>query len=138
MAKMHRLKWTSITVGTVLAALIGVASAEAADCPRKDALGTSRVLSVDAKTTPRVGLKSFPQTLPLASVVKVPHDLLLAVDGDAAAGERLEVNADTAAFVKKVGSGVDDAFLGAVLERIDQPGNMIDDLLSPFEGSGVG
>jgi peptidoglycan/xylan/chitin deacetylase (PgdA/CDA1 family) len=39
--------------------------AEAAECPRKDALGTSRVMTVDAATTPRVGLKSFPQTLPL-------------------------------------------------------------------------
>ena len=38
---------------------------QAAECPRKDALGTSRVLAVDAATTPRVGLKSFPQTLPL-------------------------------------------------------------------------
>src|SRR5829696_9019142 len=42
-----------------------VAAAQAAECPRKDALGTSRVLAVDAATTPRVGLKSFPQTLPL-------------------------------------------------------------------------
>jgi peptidoglycan/xylan/chitin deacetylase (PgdA/CDA1 family) len=42
------------------------AIAPAADCPRKDALGTSRVLTVDARATPRVGLKSFPQTLPLA------------------------------------------------------------------------
>jgi peptidoglycan/xylan/chitin deacetylase (PgdA/CDA1 family) len=42
-----------------------IAAAQAADCPRKDALGTSRILKVDA-TTPRVGLKSFPQTLPLA------------------------------------------------------------------------
>ncbi len=46
--------------------LAGLVSASAAECPRKDALGTARVLSVDAKTTPRVGLKSFPQTLPLA------------------------------------------------------------------------
>ncbi|KQT16679.1 MULTISPECIES: polysaccharide deacetylase family protein [Bradyrhizobium] len=52
--------------GAALAALLGVSSPEAAECPRKDALGTSRVLSVDAKTYPRVGLKSFPQTLPLA------------------------------------------------------------------------
>ena len=37
----------------------------AADCPRKDALGTSRDLTVDPAKTPRVGLKSFPQTLPL-------------------------------------------------------------------------
>jgi peptidoglycan/xylan/chitin deacetylase (PgdA/CDA1 family) len=42
-----------------------VAAAQAAECSRKDALGTSRVLAVDAATTPRVGLKSFPQTLPL-------------------------------------------------------------------------
>ncbi|WP_235983883.1 polysaccharide deacetylase family protein [Bradyrhizobium australiense] len=41
------------------------AAATAAECPRKDALGTSRVLAVDAATYPRVGLKSFPQTLPL-------------------------------------------------------------------------
>src|SRR5215203_1538845 len=42
-----------------------VAAAQAAECARKDALGTSRILAVDAATTPRVGLKSFPQTLPL-------------------------------------------------------------------------
>src|SRR5262245_29065005 len=42
-----------------------VAAAPAAECPRKDALGTSRVLTVDPAATPRVGLKSFPQTLPL-------------------------------------------------------------------------
>lgn len=39
--------------------------AQNAACPRKDALGTSRTLEVDAATFPRVGLKSFPQTLPL-------------------------------------------------------------------------
>lgn len=49
-----------------LAAVAGAASAEAAECPRKDTLGTARVLAVDARTYPRVGLKSFPQTLPLA------------------------------------------------------------------------
>lgn len=43
-----------------------VTAAHAADCPRKDALGTSRVMTVDPKAYPRVGLKSFPQTLPLA------------------------------------------------------------------------
>ncbi|WP_298241162.1 polysaccharide deacetylase family protein [uncultured Bradyrhizobium sp.] len=55
-----------MSLGAVLAALAGIASTDAAECPRKDALGTFRVLSVDARTTPRVGLKSFPQTLPLA------------------------------------------------------------------------
>jgi peptidoglycan/xylan/chitin deacetylase (PgdA/CDA1 family) len=49
----------------VLAALGGTARAAPTDCPRKDALGTSRVITVDAATYPRVGLKSFPQTLPL-------------------------------------------------------------------------
>jgi peptidoglycan/xylan/chitin deacetylase (PgdA/CDA1 family) len=49
------------------AALIALtASARAAECQRQGALGTSRVLTVDAATFPRVGLKSFPQTLPLA------------------------------------------------------------------------
>jgi len=66
MTKMHRPEWTSMALGAVLAGLVGATSPEAAGCPRKDALGTARVLSVDAKTTPRVGLKSFPQTLPLA------------------------------------------------------------------------
>src|SRR3954470_4982752 len=39
--------------------------AQASDCPRPGTLGTSRVVAVDAAYTPRVGLKSFPQTLPL-------------------------------------------------------------------------
>ena len=46
--------------------LATIAEAMANDCPRTGALGTSRVLAVDAKTAPRVGLKSFAQTLPLA------------------------------------------------------------------------
>src|SRR5438067_8474912 len=75
MAKMQRPKWISMSVGAALAALIGTASADAADCPRTDALGTSRLLSVDAKTTPRVGLKSFAQTLPLAD-----HEVVLTFD----------------------------------------------------------
>jgi peptidoglycan/xylan/chitin deacetylase (PgdA/CDA1 family) len=40
-------------------------AAWASDCPRKDTLGTARILEVDAAKYPRVGLKSFPQTLPL-------------------------------------------------------------------------
>jgi len=50
-------------------------AAEAAECSRKDALGTSRVLAVDAATYPRVGLKSFPQTLPLDD-----HEVVLTFD----------------------------------------------------------
>jgi peptidoglycan/xylan/chitin deacetylase (PgdA/CDA1 family) len=40
-------------------------AASAAPCA-PDALGTSRVLTVDPQQTPRVGRKHFPQTLPLA------------------------------------------------------------------------
>lgn len=47
-------------------ALSAGASAARADCPQKDALGTARTLTVDLASFPRVGLKSFPQTLPLA------------------------------------------------------------------------
>jgi peptidoglycan/xylan/chitin deacetylase (PgdA/CDA1 family) len=62
-------------LGAAIAAAMAWTAAEAAECPRKDALGTSRVLSVDAATSPRVGLKSFPQTLPLAD-----HEVVLTFD----------------------------------------------------------
>jgi len=62
--------------GTALvAAMAWSAAAHATACPRKDALGTSRILAVDAATTPRVGLKSFPQTLPLDD-----HEVVLTFD----------------------------------------------------------
>ena len=50
-------------------------AAQAADCPRQGTLGTSRILAVDAATTPRVGLKNFPQTLPLGD-----HEVVLTFD----------------------------------------------------------
>jgi peptidoglycan/xylan/chitin deacetylase (PgdA/CDA1 family) len=46
-----------------------------------DVLGTARVLSVDAVTTPRVGRKSFPETLPLA-----PKEIVLTFDDGPWAG----------------------------------------------------
>jgi len=58
-----------ITVLLVALALAGspATPAPAAEClGNPDALGTSRVLGVDAATTPRVGLKQFDHTLPLA------------------------------------------------------------------------
>jgi peptidoglycan/xylan/chitin deacetylase (PgdA/CDA1 family) len=43
-------------------------TAAAAPCPgNPDALGTARVIQVDAKSTPRVGRKQFPSTLPLGA-----------------------------------------------------------------------
>jgi peptidoglycan/xylan/chitin deacetylase (PgdA/CDA1 family) len=62
-------------IGAAIAAAMAWTAAEAAECPRKDALGTSRVLGVDAATSPRVGLKSFPQTLPLED-----HEVVLTFD----------------------------------------------------------
>ena len=51
----------------VLAATVAV-SAAAEPCPgNPDALGTARVLQIDAASTPRVGRKHFPTTLPLAA-----------------------------------------------------------------------
>src|SRR5882757_8342955 len=58
-----------IVVRTALAALITLtltAAAKAADCPRANTLGTARTITLDTATFPRVGLQSFPQTLPLA------------------------------------------------------------------------
>jgi peptidoglycan/xylan/chitin deacetylase (PgdA/CDA1 family) len=55
--------------------LVWPALAVAAECPRAGTLGTSRVLSVDAVSYPRVGLKSFPQTLPLRD-----HEVVLTFD----------------------------------------------------------
>jgi peptidoglycan/xylan/chitin deacetylase (PgdA/CDA1 family) len=63
-------------LGAALAAsLAWTAAANTADCPRKGTLGTSRILEVDAATTPRVGLKNFPQTLALED-----HEVVLTFD----------------------------------------------------------
>jgi peptidoglycan/xylan/chitin deacetylase (PgdA/CDA1 family) len=56
---------TALSACLIAGLLIVCGGARAAPCPRPDALGTARTLAVDARTTPRVGLKSFPQTLPL-------------------------------------------------------------------------
>jgi peptidoglycan/xylan/chitin deacetylase (PgdA/CDA1 family) len=50
------------------------ATATGAPCP-DDALGVARVLTVDAATTPRIGRKQFPTTLPLA-----PREVVLTFD----------------------------------------------------------
>src|SRR5215469_15472466 len=60
----------------LVASLITLAPAHAAPCPNNaDALGTARVLDVDAAATARVGRKQFPQTLPLA-----PKEVVLTFD----------------------------------------------------------
>ena len=62
----------------VLALAVSSASimpARADVCPRKGTLGTSRILRVDAAAFPRVGLKNYPQTLPLRD-----HEVVLTFD----------------------------------------------------------
>lgn len=53
-------------IAIAFAAAIAPFAAVAEPCPgNPQALGTERILAVDAKTTPRVGRKQFPTTLPL-------------------------------------------------------------------------
>ena len=65
----------NVPSASLVIATAWIAAAQAADCPRQGTLGTSRVLSVDVASTPRVGLKSFPQTLPLSD-----HEVVLTFD----------------------------------------------------------
>ena len=66
--------WLSIAV-LAIASMSGQCFANNADCPRQDTLGTFRVMEVQAAAYPRVGLKSFPKTLPLAD-----HEVVLTFD----------------------------------------------------------
>src|SRR6476619_5399313 len=59
-------KLTNLLGAALAASMAWSVASRAADCPRNGTLGTSRILGVDAAATPRVGLKNFPQTLPLA------------------------------------------------------------------------
>src|SRR6266446_6097331 len=68
-------KLTNLLGTTLAASMAWSVAAWAADCPRKEALGTSRILGVDAAATPRIGLKNFPQTLPLED-----HEVVLTFD----------------------------------------------------------
>src|SRR6476659_979766 len=50
----------------LIAVAFAPVTATAASCPgNPDALGTARTIETDAKSTPRVGRKQFPSTLPL-------------------------------------------------------------------------
>jgi peptidoglycan/xylan/chitin deacetylase (PgdA/CDA1 family) len=61
---LMRVGLLTTVMGAVVWSAIGAALA--ADCPIRNALGTSRTLAVSANDAPRVGLKEFPTTLPLA------------------------------------------------------------------------
>src|ERR1700761_3074807 len=57
------------------AVVVWTAAAQAADCPRKGTLGTSRVMAVDPAIWPRIGRRDFAQTLPLRD-----HEVVLTFD----------------------------------------------------------
>jgi peptidoglycan/xylan/chitin deacetylase (PgdA/CDA1 family) len=64
-----------LTASVFIAMAWVMPAAQAADCSRPGTLGTSRVLPLSAATTPRVGLKSFPDTLALGD-----HEVVLTFD----------------------------------------------------------
>jgi peptidoglycan/xylan/chitin deacetylase (PgdA/CDA1 family) len=74
---MNGMKLRLPSILWLLPLAAGVVSAGAAEpCPgNPDALGTARILAVDPNTTPPVGRKQFPQTLPLG-----PREVVLTFD----------------------------------------------------------
>src|SRR5436190_17430677 len=64
-----RASWAALRFGAALClgltAVLAPPAALAADCPRPDALGTSRTLVVDAKAHPLIGTMQYRETLPL-------------------------------------------------------------------------
>ena len=69
------MTWRTCALAVVLALTANAAHAQVPCAGNGDALGTERVLKVDAASTPRVGRKHFPQTLPLA-----PKEVVLTFD----------------------------------------------------------
>jgi peptidoglycan/xylan/chitin deacetylase (PgdA/CDA1 family) len=60
------IRLIAIALIAALAPVLAPPAARAEPCPgNPDALGTERVMTVDARITPRVGRKHFPETLPL-------------------------------------------------------------------------
>lgn len=109
-----------LTAAMVVAIAIG--SAHAADCPHEGALGTSRVLQVDAAHFPRVGVKSFPQTLPLQDKEVV----LTFDDGPAAQTSRILValrNECVRATFFMVGKGAQE--MPTMVKRIAAAGHTV-------------
>jgi peptidoglycan/xylan/chitin deacetylase (PgdA/CDA1 family) len=77
MRTKRQISASGLAVAILLAAIVAAqaSDSQATDCPHKGALGTGRVLAIDPAAYPRVGLKSFPQTLPLRD-----HEVVLTFD----------------------------------------------------------
>ena len=60
------MKWHPLALAGLALIALDVATAQAADCPgNPNALGTSRVLSIDPKDYPRIGTVQYSRSLPL-------------------------------------------------------------------------
>jgi len=60
------MKWRSLVLAGLGLAALGVAAAQAAECPgNPNALGTSRVLAIDPQDYPRIGTVQYSRSLPL-------------------------------------------------------------------------
>src|SRR6188474_3411718 len=69
------MNWRVVLAGSMLAAL-GAVHARAADCPgNPNALGTSRVLTIDPQEFPRIGTIQYQRSLPLED-----HEVVLTFD----------------------------------------------------------
>jgi peptidoglycan/xylan/chitin deacetylase (PgdA/CDA1 family) len=77
MRTKKRISASGLAVATLLASITAApaSDSQAGGCPHKGALGTGRTLAIDPAAYPRVGLKSFPQTLPLRD-----HEVVLTFD----------------------------------------------------------
>jgi peptidoglycan-N-acetylglucosamine deacetylase len=89
--RMERLRAGTLSALLALALTATIAHGQAArdavPCRgNPDALGTARILAIDAATVPRVGRKHFSQTLPLA-----PKEVMLTFDDGPEAGTTARV-----------------------------------------------
>jgi peptidoglycan/xylan/chitin deacetylase (PgdA/CDA1 family) len=67
--------WRALAFAGLIIIAIGIAAARGAECPNPNALGTSRVLTVDPQDFPRIGTIQYSRSLPLED-----HEVVLTFD----------------------------------------------------------
>jgi len=66
LADRHLMLWRTLGLIVLMLAALATAKARAADCPgNPNALGTSRVLTIDPREFPRIGMVQYTRSLPL-------------------------------------------------------------------------
>jgi peptidoglycan-N-acetylglucosamine deacetylase len=66
MADRHLMLWRTVGLIVLMLAALATAKARADDCPgNPNALGTSRVLTIDPREFPRIGMVQYTRSLPL-------------------------------------------------------------------------